>query len=557
MNNKFVKILSISLLSLGAFSGAVLSTFKGLSTKEVEVSAYTNGDGATYYNDIGDKTGTALLSALQDLNSDKLQSRVGYSSMPSKFTQTDPGTSSGQVTSFYSGRSAVYSGNMNREHVWPASRTVGGRNNDPLEDDIHMTRPTLTSENSSRGNSFFTVSGSGGWDPATFNNESYRGDSARIIFYCIVADSRLTLVDKATDSTSNHTMGKLSDLLRWNLQYSVANREMTRNEQAEKLQGNRNPFIDHPEYACKIWGNTNATTKSICGMSKTVTLDKTTYTAHVGDYFTIKATSSDSTAITWSATGSAVSIGEDQTASGTPANVKAVAVGSSTITATSASGATATCTVTVKEVATYISLTTTGQKTNYLVGEEFSYDGVCKANYSDGTSKEVTPIVTAHGNTSAPGNFEVDLSYTENGITKVTSYTVTVNKAPAVLQSITTSGQSEIFSIGDEFKYDGTCIAHYDDGSEKDVTDMVDVRTPLNVTKKAGTYKVSLEYMEKGNLVKTSYQITVEPGMDPKPADKKKVTLPTWVIVTMCVGGGGLVIGIAIAIIVIVNKKKA
>ena len=59
-------------------------------------------------------------------------------------------------------------------------------------------------------------------------------------------------------------MGKLSDLLKWNINYPVLDREKTRNEGAEYLQGNRNPFIDHPEYACKIWGNTNSTTKSIC-----------------------------------------------------------------------------------------------------------------------------------------------------------------------------------------------------------------------------------------------------------------------------------------------------
>ena len=577
MNRKhtLLNILTITFLCLGV--GVAIATTKNNSTAKVEIAEAGEGN---YYSSISDSlTGTALLNALHTLNTQKKTKDVTYGKMRQFAAKSDiDPDGSGKIIGFYDnkkiGPSWDSGSTWNREHVWP-----NVRDGDLVEDDAHMVRPASTSTNSGRGSKGF---GKESYDPGGGNNvDYYRGAAARIIFYAAIANTNLTIVDfpfnydGVSDGNSGYpvgAMGCLSDMLEWNLQYlpqdtsftgadDLARRtELNRNEVIQNDtdgQGNRNPFIDHPEYACKIWGNTNAKTKAICGMSKTVTLDKTTYTAHVGDYFTIKATSSDSTAITWSATGSAVSIGEDQTASGTPVNVKALAVGSSTITATSASGATATCTVTVKEVATYISLTTTGQKTNYLVGEEFSYDGVCKANYSDGTSKEVTPIVTAHGNTSAPGNFEVDLSYTENGITKVTSYTVTVNKAPAVLQSITTSGQSEIFSIGDEFKYDGTCIAHYDDGSEKDVTDMVDVRTPLNVTKKAGTYKVSLEYMEKGNLVKTSYQITVEPGMDPKPADKKKVTLPTWVIVTMCVGGGGLVIGIAIAIIVIVNKKKA
>ena len=73
-------------------------------------------------------------------------------------------------------------------------------------------------------------------------------------------------------------MGKLSDLLEWNLAYlpttsstaSTAYRvEQNRNEviySHPDLQGNRNPFIDHPEYACRIWGGTNSTTRQICGM---------------------------------------------------------------------------------------------------------------------------------------------------------------------------------------------------------------------------------------------------------------------------------------------------
>ena len=71
-------------------------------------------------------------------------------------------------------------------------------------------------------------------------------------------------------------MGKLSTLLAWNLQYapdtsssaSLALRvEQRRNDIIQNDsdgQGNRNPFIDHPEYACKIWGNTNDATRAAC-----------------------------------------------------------------------------------------------------------------------------------------------------------------------------------------------------------------------------------------------------------------------------------------------------
>ena len=120
----------------------------------------------------------------------------------------------------------------------------------------------------SKNNNKETVkkSSSGGWDPAmeSFGDETYRGDSARIIFYAAMAVPSFKLVDLENDSTGNKSMGKLSDLLKWNLEYPVLQREKTRNEGAESLQGNRNPFIDHPEYACKIWGDTNASTREIC-----------------------------------------------------------------------------------------------------------------------------------------------------------------------------------------------------------------------------------------------------------------------------------------------------
>jgi len=116
-------------------------------------------------------------------------------------------------------------------------------------------------------------SSTNGWDPAmeSFGDETYRGDSARIIFYCVIADQRLSLLDVNYHATSNanpdYKMGKLSDLLSWNIRYPVLQREMNRNEGAEYLQGNRNPFIDYPDYACRIWGKTNAATKSICGIA--------------------------------------------------------------------------------------------------------------------------------------------------------------------------------------------------------------------------------------------------------------------------------------------------
>ena len=249
----------------------------GVSSNIITINVVTSGGGGTYegyYASINESmSGTTLLNALRSLNSQKRRSTVGYgnmlvsggSSKSSAFYKTDYDPNHpNQIMTFYSGK--FRNSGLNREHVWPSSR--GG---DYVDNDIHMPRPTITSENGNRGNSFYVEgknSSSGGWDPAMtdFGLESYRGDSARIIFYCVVASSRLSLVDKTNDSTGNNTMGKLSDLIRWHLSYPVQDRELRRNDGAEDLQGNRNPFIDHPELVCKIWGNTNSSTQSLCGL---------------------------------------------------------------------------------------------------------------------------------------------------------------------------------------------------------------------------------------------------------------------------------------------------
>lgn len=256
---KCLRLIISSFIILLAFCGFVKSTPKSLLAAD-SIDSYYAGINAN---------SSSLLSDLQRLNQSKKKKNVGYSNFGSYYKRTDgdPNNPNNLIV-FYSGTSHSFSGSfssgINREHVWPNSR--GGNY---VEGDIHMPRPTLNSENGSRGNSFYVEgkkSSSGGWDPAmeSFGLEKYRGIAARIIFYCVVADSRLSLVDKDNDDTGNHTMGKLSDLLKWNLAYDIDETETRRNDAAEDIQGNRNPFIDHPEYACQIWGKTNATTQSIC-----------------------------------------------------------------------------------------------------------------------------------------------------------------------------------------------------------------------------------------------------------------------------------------------------
>lgn len=215
----------------------------------------------TYYNQISDELrGKDLLLQLDNLLDSTSHPTINFTYkglMSEVFPYTDG--KNGKLYAFYRGTLAS-SGSMNREHVWPNSR--GGNY---VERDPHMVRPTLTSDNSGRGNAFYNESGN--YDPGEFGAYQYRGICARIIFYCAVKaqENGLNLVDKNTDSTSNKSMGKLSTLLKWNLEYDIDATEIQRNDVLyTKFKHNRNPFIDDRNYACKIWGDTNAETRGVC-----------------------------------------------------------------------------------------------------------------------------------------------------------------------------------------------------------------------------------------------------------------------------------------------------
>ena len=203
----------------------------------------------TYYNQISDELrGKDLLLQLDNLLDSTSHPTINFTYkglMSEVFPYTDG--KDGKLYAFYRGTLAS-SGSMNREHVWPNSR--GGNY---VERDPHMVRPTLTSDNSGRGNAFYNESGN--YDPGEFGAYQYRGICARIIFYCAVKaqENGLNLVDKNTDSTSNKSMGKLSTLLKWNLEYDIDATEIQRNDVLyTKFKHNRNPFIDDRNYALSL-----------------------------------------------------------------------------------------------------------------------------------------------------------------------------------------------------------------------------------------------------------------------------------------------------------------
>lgn len=127
---------------------------------------------------------------------------------------------------------------------------------------------------------------------------------------------------------------------------------------------------------------------------------------------------------------------------------------------------TATYTITVNAV-TLTSIEVSGATTSYFVGESFVKPTVT-ANYSNGSTSNVTNEATFTGyNMSNAGNQTVTVSYT-NGTTVTTTFNITVTAV--AVSSLEISGYTTSFHIGDTFTFGGTVVAHYNNGTSSTVT---------------------------------------------------------------------------------------
>ena len=197
----------------------------------------------------------------------------------------------------------------NREHTWPNSLGFGSPTGDlglPYSPytDTHMLYLTDTGYNADRGNMPYADCGSGGCGerPTEANNgrgggsgtypgnsnwfqgpngnqgsfqvwNARKGDMARAVMYMAIryeggdhpgngqSEPDLELTDNRAlivpTSASPAYMGRLSTLLEWHQADPPDAAERARNEVVFNFQGNRNPFIDHPEWAtAALFGST-------------------------------------------------------------------------------------------------------------------------------------------------------------------------------------------------------------------------------------------------------------------------------------------------------------
>lgn len=254
----------------------LITLFLGLS-----LAFLATAQPAGYYNSANGLTGNSLKEALHNIV--KGHSSISYSNLWNAFWSTD-NKGNGVVWDMYSdGANYTYylgqdqCGNYtgegdcyNREHSWPSSWF---NNDGTARTDLHHIFPVDGWVNNKRGNYPFGEVRSASWTSQNGSKlgtckttgysgtvfepiDEYKGDFARAIMYMSV---RYYSEDGSWGSSDMTTKSEIKPwaidmLLRWNEQDPVSQKEIDRNNAIyDDYQHNRNPFIDHPEYARMIW----------------------------------------------------------------------------------------------------------------------------------------------------------------------------------------------------------------------------------------------------------------------------------------------------------------
>ena len=246
------------------------------------VSLYAQPQG--YYNGTEGLTGTTLKAALHNII--KNDNHTSYAGLWSAYQQTDkkpngkvwdiysdrPGGTPPYQYTFGSDQCGSYSGEgdcYNREHLWAQSWT---NDNSTHKTDLHHVYPTDGYVNNRRGNYAFGEVGNASWTSQNGGKlgsntvsgysgtvfepiDEYKGDIARALMYVSV---RYYTEDSSwgTSDMTNKSVIKdwaMTMLLRWHEEDPVSEKEINRNNAVYAIQQNRNPFVDDPEFAERIW----------------------------------------------------------------------------------------------------------------------------------------------------------------------------------------------------------------------------------------------------------------------------------------------------------------
>jgi len=241
------------------------------NSNTISVNTLANDPFNGYYNPVQGLTGTTLKNALHDLIDNNTYSSYDGAKL---FLFQELDNNNGVVRCVYTGQdfsiSSSYDGssNPNTEHSYAQSWFTSSESS-IKKADVHHLFVSNSSVNSSRGNLPFDVvvnnnasypsyngyvskrgtnsSGDTVFEPA----DQHKGNLARALLYFNV---------RYNQTLSQGGVDMLETLLTWHNADPVDANELARNALVLTHQGNRNPFVDHPEYVSSIWGGASPNT---------------------------------------------------------------------------------------------------------------------------------------------------------------------------------------------------------------------------------------------------------------------------------------------------------
>ncbi len=247
---------------------------------------------AGYYDNAmglyGDDLKLALFNIIKNHNTQS------YNNLWNLFGQTDKQPNSNYIWDIYSDnpngnnpynfvynsdKCGNYSGEgdcYNREHSMPKSWF-----NDiaPMNSDLFHVYPVDGYVNGKRSNNAYGTVGNATWTSqngsklgycnypgysSTQNNakvfepiDEYKGDVARSYFYMLTRYQNVCST-WSSDMLSGNGFSTWAEnmLVEWATNDPVSQKEIDRNNAIYQIQGNRNPYIDHPEWTVRVWGPT-------------------------------------------------------------------------------------------------------------------------------------------------------------------------------------------------------------------------------------------------------------------------------------------------------------
>lgn len=235
-----------------------------------------------YYRKAEKLSGKALRSALHRLIDDHRVLKYSETRAPIAHLHEDP-RKPDHLIQIYTQKSVPKNRNdlWNREHLWPRSRGNSDKRG-PDDSDLHHLFPSNYKVNADRGSLLFDIT-----QPAkderrwSMDEDSFQpprevvGDIARALFYMDVrydgSDRRTTDLKLVDRDFNGAEMGSLAVLLQWHLADPPDDFERRRNDLIfSEYQGNRNPFVDRPEFAIALWGPPEPNPAEAVGFSPAV-----------------------------------------------------------------------------------------------------------------------------------------------------------------------------------------------------------------------------------------------------------------------------------------------